>query len=147
MITGFAPDEPLVLAADGWKLNQPLGEVIVDLECAVFGVAAQRLPLIQGVGEGFADQAFAKHVGLLFLQLGFGSRRDGSRALISGGEECLARSSKLGLPPVLWNPDRAHQWRRRGIVRSSQDFAPDRLVLVNLEELSWWRWWFLRDRW
>ena len=60
------------------KFHHPFGEIVVDRESAVFGVAAQRLPLIERVRDGLADRALGKHTGLLCPQPGFEGVQNGN---------------------------------------------------------------------
>ncbi len=51
-----------IFSAYGGQLHHAFGDVVIDGQCAVFGVATQGLPLIQGVREGLTNQTFGKDV-------------------------------------------------------------------------------------
>ena len=51
-----------VLAADGASAKRPLGEVVVDRQCAIFAVTNKTVPAWQDVPHGLAHGAFRQHV-------------------------------------------------------------------------------------
>ena len=83
--TRFAANEQGVLPQECRKLNHAFGEIVIDRQCAVFGIATERFPLIQSIRERPADLAFGKDVWLHLLEPRFKGIQDRNRVLLPRG--------------------------------------------------------------
>ena len=83
----FAADEQAVLPQDRGKFYHSLGQIVVDIEDAVLGIATQCRPLIQGVREGLADRALGKDQDLFFPEPSVEVDQDGRRMLLTSVPE------------------------------------------------------------
>src|SRR5215467_11161022 len=66
--TAVAPGKQPILAANGNVPQCQLGQVVVDVQEAIFEITRERLPVPKGVGNGLADRTFGQHFRLLRLQ-------------------------------------------------------------------------------
>ena len=58
---GVVAGEEPVFAADGHALQRPFAGVVVDVEEALRGVGAERVPLVLGVGDRRGHRAAGQH--------------------------------------------------------------------------------------
>jgi hypothetical protein len=66
--TTVTPEECVVLAAESLGTEHPFGEVIVDAQLAVLGVATERRPVGLRVGDRLTDRALGQDVASLLGQ-------------------------------------------------------------------------------
>ena len=77
-------DEHPVFLADGGGADGVFDEVVVDLYSPVLGKGAELRPLVEGVGDGFAEGALGEVFGAEFVQGSVEPLEDGLALELAG---------------------------------------------------------------
>jgi len=79
---GFAAGEHVIFSANDDHSQSAFGNIVVDVEYGAIGVTHQSVPLIQGVGDGFAQRVFRQRLIFVFHQSVFDFVEDRSRFVL-----------------------------------------------------------------
>src|SRR5512142_3545719 len=112
------PQKGPIPASDRLGTQHPLGEVIVDAQLPVLGVATERRPVRLRVGDRLTDRALGQHVAALVGQPLLEGRQQRDRIPLTQGATALGREILSGMLNRIELPDagqrRVRQHRRGG---------------------------------